>query len=326
MIRLGVIGLGTIFPMQWKALDILADGYRLAAVCDSAPEKREQFERTARSAPANVSPKIYADAARLYEDPEIDAVLIAAPPAAHFPLALAGLRSGKTVLLEKPAVLRYDDLTALYAEADRGNVRLHIAFHAAFAKDLEWFLRHGGEVVSSPLAAIECRFYDPYMSDNEIIPEKRALGGCYIDSGVNALSVCARLTDLRGFGLRDKSETAEDNAFGVVYEARHTFVSGDRTITLMTGWNRGINHKSTLLRFRDTDTEILLDHSNQQVVLRDKNRESVIFRHTGQERLVAHYVGVFRDFADAFQGGRDDRETAKSVHKLLLSAPGSGKP
>lgn len=319
MIRLGVIGLGTIFPVQLKALNILADEYRLAAVCDAAPEKREQFERTVRSAPSNVSPKIYADAARLYEDPEIDAVLIATPPAAHFSLAQAGLQSGKAVLLEKPAVLRYDDLVSLYAEAERGNARLHIAFHAAFAKDLEWFLKHSGEVVSSPLAAIECRFYDPYMIDHEIIPEKRALGGCYIDSGVNALSVCARLTGLRGFRLRDKTETAEDNAFGVVYEARHTFVSGDRTITLMTGWNRGINHKSTLLRFHDTDVELLLDHSNQQVILRQGGQESVIFRDSEEERLIVQYCGVLRDFADSCQAGRDNRETAKSIHKLLLS-------
>ena len=319
MIRLGVVGLGTIFPMQLKALNTLADEYRLAAVCDNAPEKREQFERTVRSALSGSSPKLYADAVRLYEDPEIDAVLIATPPATHFSLARAGLQSGKAVLLEKPAVLRYDDLISLYAEADRGNVPLHIAFHAAFAKDLEWFLKHSGEVVSSPPAAIECRFYDPYMSNNEIIPEKRALGGCYIDSGVNALSVCARLTDLHGFVLRDKTETAEDNAFGVVYEARHTFVSGDRKITLMTGWSRGINHKSTLLRFQNTDTELLLDHSGQRVVLRQKDRESVIFCDAAQERLVAHYCGVFRNFADACRTGRDNRETAKSVHRLLFS-------
>ena len=320
MIRLGVVGLGSIFPTQLKALNILADEYRLAAVCDNAPEKREQFERTVRPALSGASPRIYEAAGQLYEDPEIDAVLIATPPATHFSLARAGLQNGKAVLLEKPAVLRYDDLVSLYAEADSGNTPLHVAFHAAFAKDLEWFLKHSDEVVSSPLAAIECRFYDPYMSDNEIIPEKRARGGCYIDSGVNALSVCARLTDLRGFVLRDKAETAEDKAYGVVYEARHTFVSGDRKITLMTGWNQGRNHKSTVLRFHDTDTELLLNHSNQQVILRGKNQEDVIFHDAKQERLVTQYCGVFREFAASRQAGRDNRETAKSIHKLLLSA------
>ena len=320
MIKLGVIGLGSIFPVQLKALDILTEEYQLAAVCDNTPEKREQFERTVRPAPSGTSPKIYADAARLYEDPEIDAVLIATPPAAHFSLAQAGLQKGKTVLLEKPAVLRYEDLVSLYAEADRGNARLHIAFHAAFAADLEWFLRHSGEVVSSPLRAIECRFYDPYMRNHEVLPEKRSLGGCYIDSGVNALSVCARLTDLRGFRLREKAETAEDNAFGVVYEARNTFVSGNQEITLRTGWNQGLNHKSTVLRFHDTDMELLLNHSDQQVVLRRRGRESVVFRNSEQERLIAQYCGVFREFADACQAGKDNRETAKSIHKLLLSA------
>lgn len=318
MIKLGVIGLGNIFQIQLKALNILAGAYRLAAVCDNSPEKRERFERTIRSAPFDTLPRIYETAAQLYEDPDVDAVLIATPPATHFSLARAGLQSGKTVLLEKPAVLRYDDLVTLYDEADRGNARLHIAFHSAFAKDLEWFLKRSKEVISSPLAAIECRFYDPYMLNNAVIPEKRALGGCYIDSGVNALSVCARLTDLRGFSLRDKTEIAEDNAFGVVYEACHTFASGTQIITLMTGWDRGINHKSTVLRFHDTDLELLLNHSDQQVVLRRGNRESVLFRDTDQERLTAQYCGVFREFADSCQAGKDNRETAKSIHRLLL--------
>ena len=319
MIRLGVIGLGSIFPAQRKALSILTEEYRLAAVCDNAPDKRERFERTVRPAPSGPPPRVYESASRLCEDPDVDAVLIAAPPAAHFSLARAALQSGKTVLLEKPAVLRYDDLISLYAEADRANARLHIAFHAAFAADLEWFLRHSGEIISSPPSEIECRFYDPYMIDHEIIPEKRALGGCYIDSGVNALSVCARLTGLSGFRLRDKTEAAEDNAFGVVYEARHTFVSGEQKITLMTGWNRGINHKSTVLRFHGTDTELLLDHSGQQAVLRGGGQERVIFRDSERERLITQYCGVFRDFADSRRAGTDNRETAKSVHKLLLS-------
>lgn len=319
MINLGVVGLGNIFSTQLKAVNMLTEEYRLAAVCDSTPEKREQFERTVRPTLSRVSPKMYETAAQLCENPDIDAVLIATPPATHFALAQAALQSGKTVLLEKPAVLRYDDLVALYAEADRGNARLHIAFHAAFAADLEWFLKHANEIISSPLAAIECRFYDPYMLDHEIIPEKRTLGGCYIDSGVNALSVCARLTDLREFSLRDKAETAEDNAFGVVYEARHTFASRNRKITLMTGWNQGTNHKSTVLRFYDTDTELLLNHSRQQVILRNRDQERVIFHGAEQERLVAHYCGVFREFADSCRAGRDNRETAKSVHKLLLS-------
>lgn len=320
MIRLGVIGLGSIFPTQLKALNILTEEYQLAAVCDKVPERREWFERTVQPALPGPSPKIYDSASQLYEDTEVEAILIATPPGTHFSLAQAGLQNRKTILLEKPAVLKYDDLISLYAEADRGNARLHVAFHAAFAKDLRWFLEHAEEMVSSPLEAIECRFYDPYMSHNGVMPEKRALGGCYIDSGVNALSVCACLTDLREFSLRDKVETAEDNAFKTVYEARHTFVSKNQEIRLMTSWNQGVNHKSTVLRFHDTDIELLLNHSNQQVVLRREGQESIIFSDSAQERLVTHYCGVFQEFADSCRNGRDNREMAKSVHELLLSA------
>lgn len=320
MIRLGVVGLGSIFPMQMKALNVLSESYQLVAVCDAAPDKRALFDRTIRPALSGVSPRMYASADSLFDDPKVDAVLIATPPATHFSLTQAGLRKRKAILLEKPAVLDQNELVSLYAEADRSNVRLHIAFHASFAKDLEWFLSHAAEIAPSPIAAIECRFYDPYMQNDAVIPGKRSLGGCYIDSGVNALSVCARLTDLREFKLEEKTEVSEEEPNGVVYEACHTFASASQKITVKTGWNQGMNHKSTLLRFRHTDAEILLDHSNQQVVRRRGNSEKVIFRDASQERLLAHYYGVFRDFAESYPAGRDNREMAKHVHGLLLSA------
>lgn len=319
MIRLGVVGLGSIFPVQMKALNMLSASFQLVAVCDAAPDKRAQFDRNIRPALSSASPRMYASADALFDDPEVDTVLIATPPATHFLLTQAGLRKRKAILLEKPAVLDMNDLISLYAEADRSNVLLHIAFHASFAKDLKWFLSHAAETVRAPIAEIECRFYDPYMINNAIIPGKRALGGCYIDSGVNALSVCAQLTDLQEFKLEGKTEVSEEDTNGVVYEACHTFASASQKITVKTGWNLGRNHKSTLLRFRNTDTEILLDHSNQQVVQRRGNSESVIFHDASQERLLAHYYGVFRDFAESYSAGRDNREVAKSVHDLLLS-------
>lgn len=50
MIKLGVIGLGSIFQTQLKALNILTDEYQLTAVYDKAPEKREWFDRTIQPA------------------------------------------------------------------------------------------------------------------------------------------------------------------------------------------------------------------------------------------------------------------------------------
>lgn len=325
MIRLGVIGLGSIFPMQMKALNALSASYQLVAVCDVAPDKRVQFDRTIRPTLSGISPRMYASADALFDDPEVDAVLIATPPATHFSLTQAGLRKRKAILLEKPAVLNTNDLVDLYAEADQRKSRLHIAFHASFAKDLEWFLSHAIEIAPAPIDAIECRFYDPYMQNGAVIPGKRSLGGCYIDSGVNALSVCARLTDLQAFNLETKTEVSEKDANGVVYEACHTFVSASQKITVKTGWNQGMNHKSTLLRFHGTDTEILLDHSNQQVIQRKRNSEEPLFRDASQERLLVHYCGVFQDFAESYSAGRDNREMAKRVHTLLFSDSSAGK-
>ncbi|MGN0650488.1 MAG: Gfo/Idh/MocA family protein [Oscillospiraceae bacterium] len=318
MIRLGVIGLGSIFTTQLQALRTLSETFRIAAVCDADAQKRTLFCEKFSAEEFDVSPRIYETADELFDDAQIDAVLISTPPATHFSLARSGLNKGKAVLLEKPAVLNTDELTRLYALADSNNAFLHIAFHAAFAQELEWFLARADEIIPSPVSEIECRFYDPYMQGNSVFPERRALGGCYIDSGVNALSVCARLADLKKFRLQQKHELSENIPDGVVYEACHTFASAEQKIVIKTGWNLGINHKSTLLRFSHSDTEILLDHSQQQVVCLRGDSQRVLFRYTENERLPAQYCGVFREFAQAYYSGKDNRETAKLVHELLL--------
>ncbi len=64
----------------------------------------------------------HADAAQVLSDPNIDAVAIATPTAAHHPLARAALEAGKHVLIEKPlasSVAQAEELVALAKERGR---------------------------------------------------------------------------------------------------------------------------------------------------------------------------------------------------------------
>ena len=57
------------------------------------------------------------------EDPAVEAVFIATPPATHFPLALKALQAGKHVLVEKPLARTSKECLALMEEAEkRGRV------------------------------------------------------------------------------------------------------------------------------------------------------------------------------------------------------------
>ena len=58
---------------------------------------------------------------------ELDAVLVATPPAAHVPVALACLHEGVAVLCEKPFALAPDDARALLTAADQAGTVVTMA-------------------------------------------------------------------------------------------------------------------------------------------------------------------------------------------------------
>ncbi len=83
----------------------------LAAICDLDKSK---LDVVATSYP---QARLTTDPASIFGDPTIEAVYIATPPASHFELALAALRAGKHVLVEKPITIKSTDAEHLIEEA-----------------------------------------------------------------------------------------------------------------------------------------------------------------------------------------------------------------
>ena len=72
-------------------------------------------------------------------DPRVDAVAIATPVSTHFELALAALRAGKHVLVEKPMTATPSEAQRLVDEAERRGLRpggrSHVRLHRRGAQD-----------------------------------------------------------------------------------------------------------------------------------------------------------------------------------------------
>jgi predicted dehydrogenase len=85
----------------------------LAALCDP------RAECLGRAAAQYTKARALADYAEVVADPGIDAVLIATPISSHFALALAALRAGKHVFVEKPLASAVAEAETLVAEASR---------------------------------------------------------------------------------------------------------------------------------------------------------------------------------------------------------------
>ena len=139
------------------------------------------------------------------------------------------------------------------------------------------------------------------------------------DSGVNILSVCSRFVSIENLALH--SHAVHKTNGGVVYASETVYVGDGVRLVMHTGWDKEINHKSTLLYFCGTDNRIFLDHTGQTVwcVTADGQRH-LMYRENLTERLVNQYVRVFQDFHQALLHRAETvhRKQVMTVHALLL--------
>lgn len=92
----GIIGCGNVTEKKSGPAFNKVDNSRLIAVMRRDYAKAEDYAKRHRV------PKWYADASRLINDTDINAVYVATPPAFHEKYVIAALKAGKFVYVEKP--------------------------------------------------------------------------------------------------------------------------------------------------------------------------------------------------------------------------------
>ena len=112
MIRTGVIGYGYWGPNLVRNF-MEAPGSTVVAVCDPRPERLSHLQIRYPSV------RTLSNSQELFDDPAIDAIVIATPVSSHFELAMAALRSNKHVLVEKPLAADSEQALRLIEEAGR---------------------------------------------------------------------------------------------------------------------------------------------------------------------------------------------------------------
>lgn len=119
MLRLGVIGCGYWGPNLVRNFSTIPNA-TVVAVCDIDPHRLHSIQKEYASVTTT------ADAASLIARTDIDAVAIATPVSTHFNLALAALRAGKHVLVEKPLTASSDEARRLIDEAAKRKLVLMV--------------------------------------------------------------------------------------------------------------------------------------------------------------------------------------------------------
>jgi D-galacturonate reductase len=140
-LRAGMVGLGMIFDDTYRPLfeQLHAEGlYRrdfglvdveLSAVASRTGSRAERYRRSAAGRVADFASFSGDGAVRQLLEHGVDAVCIATPDDRHFEAARAALAAGKHVLIEKPSVLRLQELDELDELARKNGVLAKVVYH-----------------------------------------------------------------------------------------------------------------------------------------------------------------------------------------------------
>jgi len=182
-----IIGCGLIGKKRAAALaKVPATSLRIA--CDIAADRASEI---ARMTPGCESSTDYVKAVA---DPRIDAVIVATLNGSLAPIALAAIRAGKHVLIEKPGALNAGELRGLEGPADDKKARVRIGYNHRFHPGL----MKAREIVDSgilgPLMFLRGRYghggrkgYDrEWRAD-----PKLSGGGELIDQGVHLIDLAS---------------------------------------------------------------------------------------------------------------------------------------
>lgn len=119
----GIIGCGDVTEIKSGPAFQKAPGSRLVAVMRRNGVLAEDYARR------HGVPRWYNTVEALIQDPEVNAVYIATPPAYHKEYTLAVAAAGKAVYVEKPMALSFAECEEMIACCQKKNVPLHVAYY-----------------------------------------------------------------------------------------------------------------------------------------------------------------------------------------------------
>lgn len=318
MRQVGIIGLGHVAVHQVEAIQRSAE-FQLRAGCDRNQERHHILGKSAEA--------FFTVEDLLEKCDGLDVVVVASPNQSHVSHGICVMSSGKWPLIEKPLAETAEDFQYFALQRRRLSAKSTIALHAAFGRETEWFRNEASVDVSEwgTLTSISSAFYDPYVQSGELLAGAGSLGGSWTDSGINVFSVIGRVVDLQDIEIKESRMTRDDGGVCRELDAVVTYSfnrEGARgTGEIRTSWQNGRNKKVTALTFDFGKRSIVLDHSEEMVILRENGKDKIIFQEkNGLPRLTNHYIGVFSDLARQMDTGEDNFEYGYQLHDLLYRA------
>ncbi len=185
-VRFGIIGCGTISRFHATAIDRIEDA-ELYGVYDGW---RPGAERFVTEHPA----VIFDSLEELLASPEVDAVCICTPSGLHTEQAVAAMKAGKSIVVEKPMSLSLSDADLLISTAEETGAKVCVISQFRFSaavQEVRRALDEGafGKVVSGSLSMKYFRSHEYYASGGWRGTWAMDGGGCLMNQGIHGIDV-----------------------------------------------------------------------------------------------------------------------------------------
>ncbi|MEB2277768.1 Gfo/Idh/MocA family oxidoreductase [Bacillus sp. ILBB4] len=164
-VRIGLVGAGRMGSFHGRTVARKIYGATLNAIADPVSGAAERLAKE-----LGVS-KAYTDPKEMFQDPDIDAVVIAAPARSHADLVVAAANAGKAVFCEKPMAITLEEADRAILAAEEANVPLQVGFNRRFASD---FRAAYNDIVEGKIGTpqlLRSLTRDPGLGDPTPIPE-----------------------------------------------------------------------------------------------------------------------------------------------------------
>ena len=262
---IGIVGAGTHGLRYVRHLAEDVEGATLVALC-----RRNRDEGEALAAAHGST--FHADWRRLIEDPRVDAVVTAVPPALNAAIAEAACRAGKHLLLEKPLAASLADARRIARAVRESGVRAMVAQTLRFDATVA-AVRACIDAIA-PLHAVTLvqRFEPSPLAWLDRLAESG--GGTLLHTGVHSIDLLRTLTgqevvEVACMTARVLTRETEDN-FVVLARLDHEDLLGQ------IAGSRALGGRTGLIELAGAGGQIVADHVRREVsLIRGRERMTI---------------------------------------------------
>jgi predicted dehydrogenase len=232
-LRWGILGCGDVTEFKSGPAFSKVKGSELVAVMRRDTAKAEDYARR------HHVPVCHSDAEKLIQDPSVDAVYIATPPASHMSLALAVAAAGKPCYVEKPMARTSQECETMVKAFDQAGRKLAVAYYRRSLPHFQYVkgLIDSGEL--GPVRQLEYAYRSGAMCDGKNFLDWRfdpevSGGGLFWDLGSHALDLfdywLGPLEQISGHALNITKRTEVEESVSMIAVAQEN-------ISFSASWN-----------------------------------------------------------------------------------------